>query len=36
MQFHYQKGGVLNWEFNEKANTKVQWQLPIENNFIVA
>jgi mannosyltransferase OCH1-like enzyme len=36
MQFHPQYGGVFDWSFNKKANTKVQWLLPVENNFIAA
>lgn len=29
VQFHYEYGGVMEWEVNTTANTKVQWQLPI-------
>jgi hypothetical protein len=29
-------GGVFDWKVNSTINTKVQWQLPYENNFIAA
>lgn len=34
MQYHPWFGGVFDFKFNKKYNTKVQWRLPYENNFI--
>jgi hypothetical protein len=36
MHFHPVWGGVFDWKVNSTINTKVQWQLPYENNFIAA
>lgn len=36
MHFHPNWGGVFDWKVSGTYNTKVQWQLPYENNFIAA
>jgi hypothetical protein len=36
MHYHPSWGGVFDWKVNSTINTKVQWQLPYENNFIAA
>ena len=36
MHYHPQWGGVFEWKVDPKYNTKAQWNLPYENNFIAA
>jgi len=36
LQFHPFEGGMFNWTIDTKANTKVNWHLSYENNFIIA
>jgi len=36
MQFHPIEGGLFDWKINEKYNTKVQWHLAFESNFLAA
>jgi len=36
LQFHPFVGGMFNWTIDTKANTKVNWHLAYENNFIIA
>lgn len=34
--WHPHYGSPLDWNINQKHNTKVQWHLSYENNFIAA